>query len=405
MRQLPVLLLILGSQLLLQQSFASSSNKNLEVKEVSSKEFSPFTGEVKGSKVRLRQAPNTDSTVIKELSKGEKLLVIGTHSEYYVVKSPASVTGYVFKTFVLDGVVEGEQVNVRLEPSTSAPVVTRLSKGTEINTVANSSQGKWLEIALPEHCVFYVAKSYINNIGAPEVYETLEHNRKIAFDLLESASSFAFRELEKPLKAVDLEAIYSKVNLVQTEEFSDVPELQKKIQEVLEKIQDRYLEKTSSEESVVCSKTPSSKAPLSYLPKPLENYMGKSLLSQHIRKQTTIKCSPQTKGRVTMENSLFSVWANMQDSKTVTLEDFYKSELSKASTLRGTIEQYTHVVRNNPGDYLLKDQENTLAFLYTTRFNMEAWVGKKVVVQVVSRPNNHFAFPAYFVMSIREDKP
>ncbi|WP_213357584.1 SH3 domain-containing protein [Chlamydiifrater phoenicopteri] len=404
MRQLPVLLLILGSQLVSQQSLASS-NKSSGTKELLSKEFSSFTGEIKGSKVRLRHAPNVGSTIIKELSKGDKLLVVGMNSEYYMVKPPSSVTGYIFKTFVLDGVVEGEQVNVRLEPSTTAPIVTRLSRGTEIKTIPGpSSQGKWQEIALPEECVFYVAKNYINNIGSPEVYQTLEHNRKIALDLLDSAASFAFKELEKPLKSVDLESIYSKVNLVQTEEFAGIPELQKKIQEVLEKIQDRYLEKTSTEEISSSKPLPPTNSFSSHLPKAIENYMGKSLLSQHIRKQTTIKCSPQTKGRVTMENSLFSVWANMQNSSNVSLEDFYKAEQAKASTLRGTIEQYTHVVRNNPGDYLLKDQDNTLAFLYTTKFDMDAWVGKKVVVQVVPRPNNHFAFPAYFILSIREDK-
>lgn len=59
-------------------------------------------------------------------------------------------------------------------------------------------------------------------------------------------------------------------------------------------------------------------------------------------------------------------------------------------------------MKNNPGDYLLKDKENTLAFVYATKIDLEKWIGKRVSIECLPRPNNHFAFPAYYVISIKE---
>ncbi|AHK63307.1 hypothetical protein M832_04420 [Chlamydia avium 10DC88] len=70
--------------------------------------------------------------------------------------------------------------------------------------------------------------------------------------------------------------------------------------------------------------------------------------------------------------------------------------------LIGEIDIYPHVVKNNPGDYLLKDKENTLAFVYATKIDLEKWIGKRVSIECLPRPNNHFAFPAYYVISIKE---
>lgn len=392
--------------------------------------FSPFTGEIKGNRVRLRLAPHTDSFIIKELSKGDYLAVLGESKDYYVVSAPEGMRGYVFRTFVLDNVIEGEKVNVRLEPSTSAPILARLSKGTSVETLG-AAQGKWLEIALPKQCVFYVAKNFVKNVGALELYNQKEGQKKLALDLLDSAMNFASAELQKKVEDIDLDAIYKKMNLAQAEEFKDVPGLQPMVQKALERVQEAFLAKSLEknvqkpqeaqhkivEEAIASSSlevpvlTAVEEAKVSDVPPvaadPIQDLgsVKGSLLSHYIRKKECVKTSPVLEGRESLERSLYEIWVSLQPEESragLTMESFYRDEQRKKRVLTGELEVYPHVVKNNPGDYLLKDGENVLAFVYATNIDLSKWLGKRVVLECVSRPNNHFAFPAYIVLAIKD---
>ena len=58
-------------------------------------------------------------------------------------------------------------------------------------------------------------------------------------------------------------------------------------------------------------------------------------------------------------------------------------------------------IKNKPGDFILRDNSDIpLGYLYSTQVDLKAFEGKEVSVLVVSRPNNHFAFPAYYVINI-----
>ena len=64
------------------------------------------------------------------------------------------------------------------------------------------------------------------------------------------------------------------------------------------------------------------------------------------------------------------------------------------------IEPYTYSVKEKPGDFILRSGESPIAYLYSTHIDLEKWVGKSVTVMTSPRPNNHFAFPAFFVLSV-----
>ncbi|SPN73271.1 Bacterial SH3 domain [Chlamydia serpentis] len=397
MLQISMLLLALGTAIKSTAIHAADPQSPLFLEQP----LCSFTGEIKGNHVRMRLAPHTDGTIIREFSKGDLVAVIGENKDYYLISPPPGMTGYVFRSFVIDNIIEGEHVNVRLEPSTSAPVLVRLSRGTEIQTTSSTPQGKWLEIVLPSQCAFYVAKNFVTNKGPIELYTQREGQKKIALDLINAALDFARIELEKNLSDIDLEAIYKKINLVQCEEFKDVPGIQGLVQKALEEIQDIYLSKSlevQDSSNGICQNSMSTV--------PNSPTVGTSLLSRHIRKQTTLKTAPLTQGRENLEYSLFKIWTSMQQSndgsESLTQEAFYRAEQKKKQILVGILEVYPHLVKNNPGDYLLKDQEHTIAFLYGTNINLEEWLGKRVTVECLPRPNNHFAFPAYYVIGIKE---
>jgi len=69
--------------------------------------------------------------------------------------------------------------------------------------------------------------------------------------------------------------------------------------------------------------------------------------------------------------------------------------------LKGGLSVFKPLIYYNDQDILETVKENDLpvGYVYSTMINLESLVGKKVTLVGVSRPNNNFAFPAYFVLS------
>src|SRR3989339_864016 len=150
------------------------SSQTFEVAATSKKEkpkgqFKPFTGKVKGKKVRLRTQPDLDSSIVKELQRGDYLAIIDEVDDFWVTEAPEDLKAYVFRSFVLDNVVEGNRVNVRLYPNMDAPVILHLNSGDHIEGSICESNHKWIEISAPKTSRFYIAKNYIENIGGLDV--------------------------------------------------------------------------------------------------------------------------------------------------------------------------------------------------------------------------------------------
>ena len=84
------------------------------------------------------------------------------------------------------------------------------------------------------------------------------------------------------------------------------------------------------------------------------------------------------------------------------MADFDKEQQENSITLKGVIEPYQKPVKNKPGDYLLVSGISNLpvAYLYSTKINLQDYIGMEIEVIASPRPNNHFAFPAYFVLKI-----
>ena len=70
--------------------------------------------------------------------------------------------------------------------------------------------------------------------------------------------------------------------------------------------------------------------------------------------------------------------------------------------LKGILEPYHRNVKNRPGDYVLINPSTKLpiAYLYSTKVNLQRKVGQAITVQGLARPHNNFAFPAYFILSV-----
>lgn len=156
---------LLISTLNVQAMETEESDLSPALVENSQASFTPFSGIVTGSKVRMRAYPTLEAHVVRETAQGEMFAVLGETADYYAILPSKGTKGYVFRTFILDGVVEADRVNVRLYPDIEAPVVGQLSAGNTVISSVSEINNKWLEIDLPENSRFYIAKEYLENKG------------------------------------------------------------------------------------------------------------------------------------------------------------------------------------------------------------------------------------------------
>jgi hypothetical protein len=339
--------------------------------------FSPFTGKVKGKKVRLRATADLEGRVVKELNRQDLVVVVGEKGDFYAVEPPAGSKAYVFRSFVLDGVVEGNRVNVRLEPSLDAPVIAHLNSGDHIKGTLSSLNNKWYEIAPPAGTRFYVAKEYIDSIGGPEVKAQLDKRRMNAEQLLDAATLLTQAEMKKSYREMDVERIKHNYQTVMNE-FTEFPDLVDKAKEGFNAVQEEYTQRK-----------------IAYLE---DKAGGQSTPSDSRAVEMVMNPTDRMKMWEPIEESLYLSWSSRNDDRSV--DEFYDQQRQDGKVLTGIVEAYTSPVKRKPGDYVLKDKDLPQAYLYSTQINLQDYVGKKVSIVAVPRSNNNFAFPAYFVLSV-----
>ena len=98
-----------------------------------------------------------------------------------------------------------------------------------------------------------------------------------------------------------------------------------------------------------------------------------------------------------IEESLYLSWAARNDDRSI--DEFYEDQKQNGVVLTGIVEPYSDPVKRKPGDFILKNKDLPVAYVYSTHLNLQDYVGKKVTLVGTKRENNNFAFPAYFVLS------
>lgn len=348
--------------------------------------FKSFTGKVNGKRVRMRLQPDVDSPIVKECKKDDLLLITGEKNGFYVVEPPSDIKAYIFRSFILDGVVEGDHVNVRIAPDRDAPAIGHLSTGTKVNGRISELNNKWLEITPPNSTHFFVAKEFIDYAGDAGLKANYEQRLAALTQALDSINLFSQAEMHKPYDKIDFHKIESRYQEI-LQNYADFKEEAEIARKNLMQCQEKYLYKKiaflEKKASSAGSKKSNEFSPISY---------GDRQSSTSIEKMRMWE---------PLEESMYLSWSAMHHAKT--MEDFYLDQKLKSSMLSGVIEGYREAVKNKPGDFLLTQEGGLpVAFLYSTQVNLEDYLGKRVNISVSERPCNNFAFPAYYVHEIEE---
>jgi SH3-like domain-containing protein len=384
---------------------AGEGESQLEKLAMESTQFAKeFTGQVKGTKVRMRLQPDLDSSVVRELARNELLMVTGESNDYFSVRPPEGTKLYVYRTLILDGVVEGNHVNLRMAPDLEAPIVAQINAGTRVKTELCDNP-KWLSVEPPESVQFFVAKDFVGKIGGPEFIAQREKRFEEVTNLLNSAYMLSQAELRRPVEDIDMEKVRLSFDRV-IKDYPDVPECGERAQAVLELVSDVYAQKKAVHLQDVSG---------IQLVEPREQLeRGMHELDQHVavaagEQPVEFDAPPRMQlGSKTdkmrlwepVEETLFHLWS--AESGATSMEAFYSEEGLDAQHLTGIIEPYQRPVQNRPGDFVLRVNQRPVAYLYSTEINLDECVGQQVTVQCLERPNNNFAFPAYFVMAVEE---
>jgi hypothetical protein len=426
--------------------------------------FTPFTGKVLKDKVRLRTQPTLDDNVFREAHRDDMLVVIGEIDGFYVTQPPKDLKAYVFRTFILNNVVEGSHVNVRIKPDLDAPIIAQLNPGDHIESTVSAANSKWLEIPMPDSAHFYIAKEFVKKVGDADMLDKVTKRRAEIVTLLDSANADAQVELKKPFDLINISGPTATLQKV-IAQYADFPAEVDKAKGMLAQLQESYLQK-KIDHLDFCSKQ-ASEAWEGKL-KELEMLQQRfAQLEQEFHQEKNLHASKEEEGlererqaalliqkttleaaqqvqkaaleaaeqvqataleaaRVAREAALkeaydaqaaavtnkLAIWAKVEEAiyenwkdenkSDVPLQAYYSQQLEEAVTLRGVIEPYNQPVRNRPGDYrLLNQADNTpIAFLYSTSINLQDNIGQVVTVKAVTRPNNHFAFPAYYALAV-----
>lgn len=372
--------------------------------------FKPFTGKVVGNNVRLRLSSELDSPIIKELVKGDLLVVTGEKNDFYAVEPLQDMHAYIFRSLVLDGVIEGNRVNVRLMPDLDSPIVGHLSAGDKVEGKICEKQPKWLEISVPNKTRFYVAREYVDYAGGPELKAVRDRKKIELTKHLEKTEAFTLAEMVKPFHEIDFDKIAQNYHLV-SHDFKEFPEAVEKAKSKLVEMQDLYLQKKlayletkanqiskeiarkeqkGSEEISVSKQRPRSETSIA---------TTAAEVTQHQKKEATAALPPiANPSWEPIEENLFLSWAMSHRNKTI--EDFYHDQKNRSFKVSGVLESYIDPVRNKPGDFIIRDRDCPVGYAYSTLVDLKPFIGKPVTFHVTARANNHFAFPAYFVLSV-----
>lgn len=362
--------------------------------------FKPFTGKLLANKVRLRAKPDLESPIIRQMNKNDLLLVVGEEGDFYAIEPLKDTKAYIFRSYVLDNVVEASRVNVRLEPHVDAPIIGQLQAGEKIEGTICAMNHKWLEIAPPKGARFYIAKEFVGHAGGPEYLANMQKRKIQLEEILSSAYMNAEAECKKDYEEMAPSQAIEQFQMI-LRNFADFPEAVAQAKEGLALLKETYLNKKIG---YLESKAELSSAAKEELLAKHKAENSELFSNERVQVDPSLWSKRGQLGQSTtfwgaIEESLFLSWTAFHSGKT--FNDYYAEQKANASVLTGKIERYTHDVKNKPGDFILRGAEDVpLAYLYSTKVDLDQYAGKTVTVLASPRPNHHFAFPAYFVFSI-----
>ena len=124
----------------------------------------PFKGKINANNVKLRAGYNKNFTSLKNLKKGDDVIVLDKYFCWYQVKLPDDVNCYVSKKYISDsGFVTANQLNIRAGAGEKQHVLGKLKKGESVFII--TSVDDWYKVRPPEGASGWIYEDYLDKIA------------------------------------------------------------------------------------------------------------------------------------------------------------------------------------------------------------------------------------------------
>lgn len=140
----------------------------------SAQESLSFQGKINADNINVRSDATVSSEIICALKKNDRVEVVSLFYEWYKIRLPKSAPSFIKKNLVSnsDGktaIVAKDNVNIRLSPNESCPIIGKANKNQIINIVAD--KGDWYRIEPVDNSFGWVHKKFVKKISVPESTE------------------------------------------------------------------------------------------------------------------------------------------------------------------------------------------------------------------------------------------
>lgn len=174
----------------------------------------PFLGRMKGKNINVRGGNNLNFEVLTQLQDQEPVIVLGESSGWYQIDPPAAAYLWINKSYVKDGILTADAVNVRCSPTLAGTLNCQLAKNDMVEVI--SEEGEWLKIKPPAQAKAWVSMDFVvyekpldedmNQLRAEKIQSLQESRKK---KMLEAAQVYEEAEFYKPVDQIKVEAVLS----------------------------------------------------------------------------------------------------------------------------------------------------------------------------------------------------
>jgi uncharacterized protein YgiM (DUF1202 family) len=135
------------------------------------------TATVKATRVNVRGQATLNSEIVTQLNPGETIKVLeqitlekpgpGEPAKWAKIALPANTPVWINASFIKEGEVSSNRLNVRSGPGENYSVLGRLEKGAKVQAIRTVDD--WMEIVAPEGTYAFVSVDFLEIKGAAEV--------------------------------------------------------------------------------------------------------------------------------------------------------------------------------------------------------------------------------------------
>jgi uncharacterized protein YgiM (DUF1202 family) len=125
-----------------------------------------------GDRVNVRARPNADGELVTQLALNEDVIVLEEQPEWIKIKAPSHSKCWVQSSFIDNGVINKEAVNLRCGPGTAYPILAQMPKGTAVKILEIFND--WTKVEPPVDFGVWVSAKYLAVLKKEEVKEEVK---------------------------------------------------------------------------------------------------------------------------------------------------------------------------------------------------------------------------------------